>query len=364
MKAVVFYGENDLRYEELPTPQAESGGVVVKVKACSLCGSDLRTIRHGHAAIHEPRVLGHETVGVITQTGSDVTQYKVGDRVAITPGIGCGECVYCRSGFQNMCYERKTISQHYNGGFAEYVAVPESAVRAGNLNVIPDGVGFIEASLAEPLACVLNGQEDLGIRAGDTVAVIGAGPIGILHGMKARAAGASRVILINRSPGRLEQAKQFAFDAYVDLSVQDGVEAVKELTEGKGADAVIIAAGSEDALSSGIKMVSKMGKVCMFAGLPKSISEVSVDINYMHYRQISLHGAFSSAPRHNRLAIELIADKKMQPQKLVTHIVSLEKMLEGVEAAENRSALRVVVSPCMDELKEEIDKYDWAQTIV
>jgi len=363
MNAVVYYGENDLRYQELPKPCVQPGGILVKVKACSLCGSDLRTIRHGHASINEPRVLGHETVGVVEEIGEGVTGFQIGDRVAITPGIGCGECSYCKSDYQNMCYTRKTISQHYDGGFAEYVSVPASALKTGNINFIPDGVGFIEASLAEPLATVLNGQEALQIQKGDAVVVIGAGPIGVLHCMAARAAGAGKVILVNRSAGRLESAKQFNFDAYIDLSAVDGVATVKELTDGKGANVVIVAAGSKDALTCGLKMAAKMGKVCMFAGLPKSSPEVSIDVNDLHYRQVSLHGAFSSAPRHNRMALELIASGKMQPQKLITHLVSLEKMMEGVEAAEKRAALRVVTSPCLEELSEELKKYTWSTVI-
>lgn len=363
MKAVVYYGENDLRYEERQKPVIEPGAVIVKVKACSLCGSDLRTIRHGHASIREPRVLGHETTGVIEEIGSGVTGYKIGDRVAITPGIGCGKCSYCLSGWQNMCYERKTISQHYDGGFAEYVLVPPAAVKAGNLNLLPEGVGFIEASLAEPLACVLNGQEDLKIAEGDTVVIIGAGPIGILHGMAARAAGAGKIIMINRSTGRLETARQFDFDAYIDLSREDGTARVMELTDGKGADDVIVAAGSKEALLSAFRMTAKMGKVCMFAGLPKDSPEVSIDVNYMHYRQISLHGAFSSAPRHNALALKLIGDGKLNPQRIITHLVSLEKMLEGVKIAEDRAGLRVVISPCVEELQDELSAYNWIRTV-
>lgn len=363
MKAVVYYGENNLKYEEREKPQIQPGAVLVKVKACALCGSDLRTIRHGHNSIREPRVLGHETVGVIEEVGSGVTDFRAGDRVAITPGVGCGSCSLCLSGWQNMCYERKTISQHYDGGFAEYVLVPPGAVKAGNLNRIPEGVGFIEASLAEPLACVLNGQEDMKIASGDTVAVIGAGPIGILHGMAARAQGAGRVLLLNRSGKRLEEAKQFGFDAYIDLSQKDGVEEVRKLTDGKGADDVIVAAGSKEALLSGIKMAAKMGKVCMFAGLPKSSPEVSVDINELHYRQVSLHGAFSSAPRHNAMALQLIGSGRLKPQKLITHLVSLEKMMEGVALAENRLGMRVVISPCIRELEDELKKYDWIKRV-
>lgn len=357
MKAIVYYGENDLRFEELPLPEIEEGGVLVRVKACSICGSDLRTIRHGHASIKEPRVLGHETVGVIEKVSDSVSSYKAGDRVAITPGIGCGQCAYCLSGHQNMCYSRKTISQHYNGGFAEYVAVPKQAVDSGNLNIIPDGVGFIEASLAEPLACVLNGQESLQIREGDVVAVIGAGPIGIMHGLVARSAQADKVIMINRSSGRLDRAREFGFDEYIDMSRSDALEEVKRITDGRGADVVIVAAGSKDALKMAIAMTAKMGKVCMFAGLPKSDPEMSVDINDLHYRQISIHGAFSSAPRHNRQALELIGAGKVPVKKIITHLASLEKMLEGVELAENRTALRVVVSPVIGELSEEIKEF-------
>lgn len=363
MKAVVYYGENDLRYEEREFPQVHSGDVLVKVKACSLCGSDLRTIRHGHSSIKEPRVLGHETVGIIEKVGKGVTGYQIGDRVAVTPGIGCGSCAYCLAERQNMCYSRKTISQHYDGGFAEYVLVPSGAVKAGNLNKIPEGVGFIEASLAEPLACVLNGQEDLKIVPGDTVAVIGAGPIGILHGMAARSAGADRIILINRSSGRLETARQFGFDAYVDLSQRDGVEAVLDLTKGRGVDDVIVAAGSKEALLLGIKITAKTGKICMFAGLPKNSPEISIDINDLHYRQVALHGAFSSAPRHNAMALEMIGSGRLKPQRIITHLVSLEKMMEGVSIAEGRSGLRVVVSPCVEELQDEMEKYDWIKTI-
>lgn len=363
MKAVVYYGENDLKYEEREKPVIQPGAVIVRVKACSLCGSDLRTIRHGHASIHEARILGHETVGVIEEIGAGVEGYQIGDRVAVTPGIGCGKCSLCHSGWENMCYERKTISQHYDGGFAEYVLVPPAAVKAGNINLIPEGTGFIEASLAEPLACVLNGQEDLQISDGDTVVVIGAGPIGILHGMAARASGAGKVIMINRSSGRLDKARQFGFDAYIDLSQEDGMAKVMELTEGKGADDVIVAAGSRDALIFGLKITAKMGKVCMFAGLPKSNPEVTIDINAMHYRQISLHGAFSSAPRHNALALKMIGNEKMKPQKLITHLVSLEKMMDGVGLAENREAIKVVISPCIEELQDEISKYSWIKVV-
>jgi L-iditol 2-dehydrogenase len=363
MNAVVYHGVNDLRYSELEKPEIQPGSVLVRVIACSLCGSDLRTIRHGHAAIKEPRVLGHETVGVVEEVGSGVSRYKIGDKVAITPGVGCGTCSYCLSGWQNMCYSRKTISQHYDGGFAEYVLVPASAVSAGNINMIPKGVGFIEASLAEPLACVLNAQEDMKIGVGDTVVVIGAGPIGIMHGMVARATGAGKVIMLNRTPGRLEIAKQFGFDAYIDLSNEDGDDVVMTLTDGKGANDVIVAAGSKDAIISGIKMTGKMGKVCMFAGLPKDSPEVLLDLNYMHYRQISLHGAFSSAPRHNAMALEMIRSGQVKTKKIVTHLVSLEKMVEGVEAAENRTGLRVVVSPCLNELRDEIGEYTWLKTI-
>jgi len=357
MKAAMYQGIGEMTIEDIEKPQVEPGTVLIKVKACAICGGDLRTFRHGHAAIKPPIVLGHEIAGEIVEAAPDVKNYKVGERVIVAPAIGCGACSYCLSGWQNMCYTRKTIAHHYNGGFAEYVLVPAGAIRAGNINRIPDEVTYMEASLAEPLACVLNAQEVMDIKLGDSVAVIGAGPIGCMHAEVARARGAGKVFLINRSARRLQEAEKFGYDAYIDLSSTDGVQAVMDLTNGLGANVVIITAGTVEAQTLGIAMASKMGKVCLFAGLPKNQPTIEFDANHVHYRQIAVYGAFSSAPRHNALALEMIRSGKVSAKKLLTHVVSLKEIRQGMDVVDARGGFRVTVSPCIDELQEEIKQH-------
>ncbi len=357
MRAAIYKGIEQIEVEDIEKPQAGAGELLVKVKACAICGGDLRTYRFGHKAIKPPIVLGHEIAGVIEEVGEGISRYKVGDRVIVAPGIGCGECSYCLSGHQNLCYHRKTIAHHYDGGFAEYIKIPANAVRAGNVNFIPDEVDYLSASLAEPLACVINGQEALDIKLGNTVAVIGAGPIGLMHAELARASGAGKVFLLNRSKKRLESAKALGYDAYINTSEGDPVQAVLDLTNGQGADVTIVTAGSAEAQNMGIQMTGKMGKTCMFAGLPKDTPNLTFDVNFIHYRQIGIYGTFSSAPRHNALAIEMIRSGKINADRILTHAVSLEDINLGLDLVKNRAGLRVAVVPHMEELKDDIARH-------
>ncbi|MCI1821901.1 MAG: zinc-dependent dehydrogenase [Megasphaera sp.] len=358
MKAAVYKGIGNMVVEEITKPSAGKGELLVQVKACAICGGDIRTFRHGHNAIQPPIVLGHEIAGVVVEAGEEVDRYKVGDRVIVAPGIGCGHCAFCLSGRQHLCYTRKTIAHHYNGGFAEYVLVPANAVAAGNVNFIPGEVDYLSASLAEPLACVINGQEAIHIQLGDTVAVIGAGPIGIMHAELAKAQGAGKIFLINRSSKRLETARGLFYDAYIDSSKDDAVQAVKDLTEGMGANIVIVTAGSATAQNMGIQMASKEGKVCLFAGLPKDNPMLNFDVNFIHYRQIALYGTFSSAPRHNALAIEMIRSGKINVDQILTHVVALEDICCGIELVENRVGLRVAVVPNLTDIQDDLARHD------
>jgi L-iditol 2-dehydrogenase len=176
MKAAVFHGPGDLRIADVPRPQISPAEILVQVGACALCGSDLRTYRHGARNIDKPVVLGHELSGTIVEIGAGVTGYRTGERVAVAPAIPCGECIYCRRGAQTMCERLRSIGYEFDGGLAEFMTVPASAVRAGCVNTVPDALSFSEAALAEPLACVINGQELLAVGKGDTVVIIGAGP--------------------------------------------------------------------------------------------------------------------------------------------------------------------------------------------
>lgn len=363
MKAAIYKGIGKIDLEEMPEPKIESGTVKIKVKACAICGGDLRTFRFGHADIKPPIVLGHEIAGQIVEVAPGVERYKPGDRIIVAPAIGCGSCLYCLSGWQNMCYHRTTIAHHYNGGFEEYMVIPAAAVKAGNINYIPDSVTYLEASLAEPLACVLNAQEEINVKLGDTVAVIGAGPIGCMHAEIAKAKGAGKIFMINRSRKRLEATRKFGYDEYICSGETDAVKAVMDLTGGMGANVVIVTAGSPEAEIMGLNMASKMGKVCFFAGLPKGESTVTLDSNLLHYRQITVYGTFSSAPRHNALALEMIRSKKVSARNILTHVVTLDRLTDGMDLVRDRDALRVSVAPNLDELKEELEKLPEIQVV-
>lgn len=357
MIAAIYKGIGSMVVEDVPTPSIQEGELLVRVKACAICGGDLRTYYHGHAAIQPPIILGHEFAGEIAAIGKGVQQYAVGDRVIVAPGIGCGHCSYCLSGNQHLCYHRLTLGHQYNGGFAEFVRIPAIAVQAGNVNLIPQGVDYVSATLAEPLACVINGQEAMQIHVGDTVAVIGAGPIGIMHAELARARGAGKVFLINRSQPRLDRARVLGYDAYISSQQEDAVQRVLALTGGMGANVVIVTAGSEAAQRMGVAMASKMGKVCFFAGLPKDKPQVTIDANFLHYRQITIYGTFSSAPRHNALAIEMIRSGKLNVDYLLTHAVSLQHINKGLQLVEKQAGMRIVVVPHWEEAADDIAKH-------
>lgn len=357
MIAAIYKGIGNMVVEDVPTPSIQDGELLVKVKVCAICGGDLRTFHHGHAAIKPPIILGHEFAGEIVAVGTGVERYAVGDRVIVAPGIGCGHCSYCLSGNQHLCYHRLTLGHQYNGGFAEFVRIPAIAVQAGNVNLIPDSVDYLSATLAEPLACVINGQEAMQIQLGDTVAVIGTGPIGIMHAELARSRGAGKVFLINRSQPRLDRARPLGYDAYISSQKDDAVQRVLELTDGMGANVVIVTAGSEAAMQMGLAMTGKMGKVCFFAGLPKDKPQVTIDANFLHYRQITIYGTFSSAPRHNALAIEMIRSGKLNVDYLLTHAVSLQHINEGLQLVEKQAGMRIVVVPHWEEAADDIAKH-------
>lgn len=357
MIAAIYKGIGNMVVEDVPTPSIQDGELLVKVKVCAICGGDLRTFHHGHAAIKPPIILGHEFAGEIVAVGTGVERYAVGDRVIVAPGIGCGHCSYCLSGNQHLCYHRLTLGHQYHGGFAEFVRIPAIAVQAGNVNLIPDSVDYLSATLAEPLACVINGQEAMQIQLGDTVAVIGTGPIGIMHAELARSRGAGKVFLINRSQPRLDRAHPLGYDAYISSQKDDAVQRVLELTDGMGANVVIVTAGSEAAMQMGLAMTGKMGKVCFFAGLPKDKPQVTIDANFLHYRQITIYGTFSSAPRHNALAIEMIRSGKLNVDYLLTHAVSLQHINEGLQLVEKQAGMRIVVVPHWEEAADDIAKH-------
>lgn len=346
MKAAVMKDIGQITVEEVPNPKAEPGGLVIEVRACAICGSDVRTFLHGSAHVKPPRILGHEVAGIIKEVGPGLSGYSVGEAVTVAPAIGCGECEYCRMGATNMCPNLETIGFEFDGGFAELMAVPAKAVRQGHVNRIPQNLSFQEAALAEPLACCINGQSFLGIGLGQTVAIIGAGVIGLFHAELAYLKGASTVFLIDVLPERLTYARTLR-ENIVTLNARE-IDPVKEVlaqTGGRGVDAVIVACPVGEAQNQALQMVARRGRVSLFGGLPQGKSTGYIDSNLIHYKEVGVFGAHASTASQNRLALRILAEKKIIPQKYITHVYPLSQILEGMNAVREGKALKVIITP-------------------
>jgi L-iditol 2-dehydrogenase len=346
VKALTFHAPGDLRLEQIDEPEAGPGEVKIRVRACSMCGTDLKISRSGHPNMSPPQVMGHEIAGEIVQLGEGVEGWSAGDRVQVIAAIPDGTCPDCLAGHQAICPNQVSMGYQFAGGFAEHLIVPREVLAVDGLNRIPDGLSFAEASVAEPLACVLNGQELAGVGSGDTVVVVGSGPIGCLHVRLARARGAARIILIDLNPDRLAAAAALvAPDHTVATDTQDPVAAVLELTDGRGADVVITAAASGAAQEQGLRMLARRGRLSLFGGLPKDAATITVDANLVHYRELTLVGVNGSTPEHNRRALELIASGAVPVADLITHRLPLDEVLEGIEIVARGEAIKVTIEP-------------------
>ena len=345
MKAAVFYGPGDLRVADVPRPGIGDSELLLQIGACALCGSDLRTFRHGARNIHKPVVLGHELSGTIVEVGASVEGYRPGHRVAVAPAIPCGDCASCRSGVQTMCERLRSIGYEFDGGLAEFMVVPASAVKAGCVNPLPDAVAFPEAAIAEPLACAINAQELLGVGEGDTVVVIGAGPVGCLHAGLARIRGAALIVLVDLRPERLGMARTFGADIAVDASHEDVRARVLEATGGRGASVVIVAAPSNRAQEEAVFLAAPRGRINFFGGLPKTNPVISLEANVVHYRELTIVGSYGSRPDHNRQALELVARGALPIGSLIGLEVPLDRVMEGLLAVEAGKVMKVVVRP-------------------
>jgi L-iditol 2-dehydrogenase len=341
-----FYAPGDVRLEDAPEPSPGPGELKLRVGNCSTCGTDVKIYRFGHHHLVPPRVIGHEIAGEVVELGAGTTGFDVGDRVQVIAAIPCGTCEYCRRGWQAVCPNQESMGYHYDGGFAEYLVVPEKVLRVDGVNRIPDGLSFAEASVAEPLACVLNGQELAGVGAGDDVVVVGAGPIGCLHVRLARARGAARVTLVELNRSRLEMsAERVKPDTAICAAEVDPTAEVLKLTDGRGADVIIVAAASGQAQRDALSMASRRGRISLFGGLPKDNSVIECDANLVHYRELTMVGANGSSPAHNRRAIDLIASDAVPVKDLITHSMPLESLLEAIKTVSEGAAIKVTIAP-------------------
>ncbi len=344
MRAVVYHGAGDVRVEQMPVPGCEAGGLLVKVDACAVCGSDMKAYLSGNPRMRPPIVMGHEFAGTVVETRA-AGGFAVGERVVMATSVACGECVYCRRGWRNLCAEVRPMGFGYDGGMAEYVAIPELAVRGGHVVKVPEGLGSLFAALAEPVSCAVNACENSGVREGDTVLVMGAGPMGILNAVVAREFGAASVILSEINPARLAPCAAFGFDRLVNPAEEDLAQVVRQETGGVGADVVIVAAPAALPQEQALALARKRGTVCLFASLPAGKSLLTVDSRLIHYNELRVVGTSDSTPAQVARAVGLLAGGAFPAGRLVTHVLPFEGFSEAIALMRRGEGLRVVLTP-------------------
>jgi len=346
MIAAHLIAPQTIELRDVPPPACPADGLVLEMRACGVCGSDLRRWREGPPSGTPHLIQGHELAGEVVEVGPQVTRFKVGDRLAVAPDIHCGVCWYCRRGLFNLCPELKLlgITPGLDGGFAERVVLDEVLLRNGIVHPIPDGLSWHEGALAETLSSVLASHEKCGTSLGETVVVLGAGPIGCLHVVIAKARGAA-VVVAEPNPLRRSGAEKFGPDATLDPSQQDVVAEVKRLTGGLGADVVICANPVASTQTQAVEMARRGGRIVLFGGLPKADPMVRLNANLIHYGEQVLMGAFSYHPRFHEQALEVLRRKVVRAELFVTHTRPLSRIAEAFAIAASGEALKVMVEP-------------------
>jgi L-iditol 2-dehydrogenase len=338
MKAAVYYSLDDIRIEDEPQPSVSDDEVLVGMKACGVCGSDLM---EWYLRSRAPLVLGHEPAGIIVKAGKDVKNFSVGDRVFAHHHVADLTCYYCRHGDYTLC-PQFTQTRLEPGGFAELFKVPAPNLQLDTLK-LPDRLSFEEATLIEPVGCCIRAQNKAGIHKGDSVAVVGAGPSGIIHTMLAKMAGASQVLTTDIVDYRLEMAKRLGADVVINPQKENVQTAVKQATEGRGADIAIVTAPNTKAVEDSIQMIRTGGKLLLFAPTrPDQYARLSP--HRLFFSEITVVPSYSVSHIETRQALGLILSGKLKAKKLITHRFPLSQTHNAFQtAAKSKECLKVVV---------------------
>jgi L-iditol 2-dehydrogenase len=352
MRAAFLVAPSTIELRSVPDPTCPEDGLLLAVRACGICGSDLRRWREGPTggfALTDSAggdvIPGHEVAGTVLEVGPRVSGWAPGDDLALAPDVHCGHCYFCRHGRYNLCDNLRAvgITPGYPGGLAERMALTGEVLTNGIVHHMPPRMSHLHAALAEPCASVLAAHERARTSPADTVVVIGAGPVGCTHIAVAKARGA-RVIVSQRSQRRRELAQRFAPDYVIDPTREDVVARVRALTEGRGADIVICANPVGETQPQAVEMVRKGGQVLLFGGLPKAKPMVTLDANRIHYGEITVVGSFSYHPTMHALALDVIRRRLVPADRLITHTYPLERVAEAFAMAASGEALKVVVT--------------------
>ena len=340
MRAVFYLGPEQVDLRRTPIPQPQAGELLVRVRAATTCGTDVKTFRRGHPKFPPPFIFGHEFAGDVVEIGAGVEKFRPGMRVTANVFAECGHCFFCQRGQGNLC---ENLVYNF-GAFAEYNIIPVSIARLNTFE-IPAHISYAQAALLEPLVTVVHGQGLLGIRPGETVAIIGAGgPISLMHLQMAQKAGVSQVIAVGHSASRLEIARQLGATAVIDARERDTVEEIRALTGGYGADVVIECAGTKLAWETALDAVRKGGRVLWFGGLPAG-TKVEIDAARVHYGEISLLGIHGGTAQDARKAFEFITSGEINVLPLLSEELPLEQAEQALRKMIRGDAIKVALIP-------------------
>jgi L-iditol 2-dehydrogenase len=340
MKAARLFGKNDLRIQDIAVPEIKPGEILLRTGAASVCGTDVRMLKHGHAqaTLETPLVIGHEMAGTIERIGSDVSGYHIGQRVCVAPNYNLVSSKFTISGDGHLDPNYRALGIHEDGAFAEFVRIPSLAVQQGNIFPIADHVSFTEAAMVEPMSCVYNAYEKAGTRPGDIVLIIGAGPIGVMHAKISKLAGASKVIINDLHPERLEIAR--SIDPSFITIHGDVRGEIQRLTGGAGADVIITACPVPDVQTLAVEIAAINGRIVFFGGLPKDRAVVPLDANLIHYRQLVVTGTTRQSLRQFQATLALVTDGVLRLEDLVTSTHPVEETEKAIAAMANATGLK------------------------
>lgn len=347
MKAAVYDGSPKIKLIETEVPKVGPKEALLRVYACGICGTDMRILASGHRCIPQGaiRILGHELSGEIVAVGSEVSWPRLGMRVALSPNMGCGHCDLCIQGYTQLCPNYISFGVYLNGGFAEYTLIPREAIEQGNVVEIPDNVSFAEAAINEPLSCAFRGMMACHPQPGETVLVVGAGPIGLMHMKVAKAVGAGKVIISEPNPERAKQAQQMGADYVINPQEQNLTEAVAELTRGRGVDVAIVAVPSGAAQAETLGLLAYHGRINFFGGLPKGNELAQINSNLVHYRELVITGTTGQTVKQYRTTMEMIGNRQIEVASLITDKFALADAVPAFERAADRTGLKTMILP-------------------
>ena len=345
MRAVVLNGPNDFAPTDIPKPVIGDNDMLLEMKKAAICGTDMRILAGTKTkGVRYPSVIGHEMCGVISEVGKNVTGFQVGDKVSIANVIPCGSCPACLAGRENACMNRKAIGYEFNGGFEEYVLIPEIAIKSGNVIKLPEDVSFTAGALIEPLSCCIRGLKNAGTGFNDTVLIVGAGPIGLMHMQLSKIAGAKQVIVSEPNEMRREVALELGADRVVDPIKEDLEQIIKDATNGMGADVIVMAIGVPALVNSTLKLCKKGGTVNLFAGFAGT-GECQIEVNTIHYNEINVNGSTAYKRADYLEAADMVITKKINLDKIATHTFKIDEFQDAYEMCKSGKGLKVMIEP-------------------